>query len=311
MKTPIIILLIIAVLGAGFVGYWFYVRKPAATTTNANLTVNSTRTNGNVNALNTNAGANTNGTTNGTPNGGSRTVGLGEPVTLHKGETAQLAGTDFSVTVDGFVNSPCTGGQCIWSGLAVLMTARAGDATYTTNAQGNFDAGRLPYRVMVQSDYTTTATLTINVWTNTNGSTPTNTNVNSAPTNTNTPPSNTSTGNGNTNSTYSFTEYGLAACYVNQHPSILSQMPQNQLTTEAYRDYTTAPSGNLGCSAYTQTQIDGVRASLITDADGDGLSQNYETFLTTSDAKADSDGDGYNDYQEVLSGYNPLGPGKL
>lgn len=44
-----------------------------------------------------------------------------------------------------------------------------------------------------------------------------------------------------------------------------------------------------------------------TDADGDGLSLMREAELGTQDSRADSDGDGYNDGQEVAGGYNPLG----
>jgi hypothetical protein len=47
------------------------------------------------------------------------------------------------------------------------------------------------------------------------------------------------------------------------------------------------------------------------DTDGDGLSDKLENIYGTDINKKDTDGDGYSDGQEVYSGYNPKGPGKL
>jgi len=47
------------------------------------------------------------------------------------------------------------------------------------------------------------------------------------------------------------------------------------------------------------------------DADADGLSDLAEEALGTDAAKPDSDGDGYNDKQEVLGGFNPVGAGSI
>lgn len=48
------------------------------------------------------------------------------------------------------------------------------------------------------------------------------------------------------------------------------------------------------------------------DTDKDGLSDFSEINTWKTDpTKKDTDGDGFNDGKEVLSGYNPLGPGKL
>ncbi len=48
------------------------------------------------------------------------------------------------------------------------------------------------------------------------------------------------------------------------------------------------------------------------DTDGDGLSDKVELErLGTDPNNIDSDGDGYSDGSEVINGYNPLGPGKL
>lgn len=47
------------------------------------------------------------------------------------------------------------------------------------------------------------------------------------------------------------------------------------------------------------------------DQDGDGLSDVLERSLPTDPAKADTDGDGFNDKEELLRGFNPVGGGKL
>lgn len=47
------------------------------------------------------------------------------------------------------------------------------------------------------------------------------------------------------------------------------------------------------------------------DTDGDGLSNQQETFYRTDSANPDSDGDGYTDGEEVKNGYNPNGAGAL
>ncbi len=46
------------------------------------------------------------------------------------------------------------------------------------------------------------------------------------------------------------------------------------------------------------------------DTDSDGLSDSVEDALGTDKTKADSDGDGYNDKDEIANGYNPSGAGK-
>ncbi len=47
------------------------------------------------------------------------------------------------------------------------------------------------------------------------------------------------------------------------------------------------------------------------DADKDGLPDEMEELFGTDPKKADTDGDGFNDYSEIENGYNPLGAGKL
>lgn len=48
------------------------------------------------------------------------------------------------------------------------------------------------------------------------------------------------------------------------------------------------------------------------DSDGDGLPDVWETTVYRTDPlRVDSDGDRYNDREEIANGYNPLGPGRL
>ncbi len=46
------------------------------------------------------------------------------------------------------------------------------------------------------------------------------------------------------------------------------------------------------------------------DQDGDGLSDDEERAYKTDPMKADTDGDGFGDAQEIKNGYNPLGSGQ-
>ena len=50
---------------------------------------------------------------------------------------------------------------------------------------------------------------------------------------------------------------------------------------------------------------------LVDDPDFDDLDSGQEALYGTDPYKADTDGDGYSDSQEISSGYNPLGAGKL
>ena len=47
------------------------------------------------------------------------------------------------------------------------------------------------------------------------------------------------------------------------------------------------------------------------DSDGDGLADALEIVLTTDPNKTDTDDDGYNDQDELIGGFDPLGSGKL
>lgn len=90
-----------------------------------------------------------------------------------------------------------------------------------------------------------------------------------------------------------------ATCYINKHPEVLQAMPQNEITA-SYNDYVTADPKDLDCDTLDAAKIENAKASLITDADGDGLTVISEDFFETSDAKADTDGNGVNDLQEAL-----------
>ncbi|MDP3964316.1 MAG: DsbA family protein [bacterium] len=47
------------------------------------------------------------------------------------------------------------------------------------------------------------------------------------------------------------------------------------------------------------------------DTDGDRINDIDEQYYGTDKTKADTDSDGYDDYTEITSGYNPLGPGEI
>lgn len=78
----------------------------------------------------------------------------------------------------------------------------------------------------------------------------------------------------------------------------LAEKGQWKLSEELWQD--TAQTGTVN---QNPTQA--------TDDDQDGLSNVEETALGTDLKKADSDGDGYSDLEELNNGYNPTGPGKL
>jgi hypothetical protein len=76
------------------------------------------------------------------------------------------------------------------------------------------------------------------------------------------------------------------------------------------------PHGTLIPSASQDFVVIGVNASIFTDADNDGLPDAWECetgldIVLTAGANSDSDGDGQTDFQEYLSGTNPLDAASL
>jgi len=82
-------------------------------------------------------------------------VELGKEFILRKGERALLKGTDASVRITGFINSPCPkGARCIWSGQKVLLEVAVAGATVPVQGAA------APYLIEVLlSDYKTWAEL--------------------------------------------------------------------------------------------------------------------------------------------------------
>lgn len=99
-------------------------------------------------------------------------------------------------------------------------------------------------------------------------------------------------------------DYQLATCYVNLHPDVLQRMPQNDLTA-SFDDYVNADPKDLGCETFSSTSIESAKTLLTTDADHDGVTAISEEFFGTSDTKADSNGNGINDLEEILNPPNP------
>jgi hypothetical protein len=64
-------------------------------------------------------------------------------------------------------------------------------------------------------------------------------------------------------------------------------------------------------TATSTVDFGGAATSSVIDSDQDGLNDLEEAILGTAATSTDSDNDGYSDYAEVISGYNPLGAGKI
>lgn len=82
------------------------------------------------------------------------TAELGKPFVLRKTQRADLKGTDASLRITGFINSPCPkGARCVWSGQAVHLELTVAGSTVALD-------GNAPYAVEVlSSDYKSKARL--------------------------------------------------------------------------------------------------------------------------------------------------------
>lgn len=80
---------------------------------------------------------------------------LGKEFRLRKNQRADLKGTDASVTIKSFVNSPCPkGARCVWSGQAVILEMTVAGSTVPVESASS------PYAVeTLESDYKTFAVL--------------------------------------------------------------------------------------------------------------------------------------------------------
>lgn len=80
---------------------------------------------------------------------------LGKEFTLRKFQKAEIAGTDASLRLTGFINSPCPkGARCVWSGQAVLLELTIAGSTAAIETS--------PYAVeTLRSDYRTKADLRV------------------------------------------------------------------------------------------------------------------------------------------------------
>lgn len=73
----------------------------------------------------------------------------------------------------------------------------------------------------------------------------------------------------------------------------------------------TAPEGAKPASELSSLLGGGTGAGEGEDADRDGLTDAEESLYKTDPGRADTDGDGHTDGDEVENGYDPLGPGRL
>lgn len=81
--------------------------------------------------------------------------------------------------------------------------------------------------------------------------------------------------------------------------------------TNATTNTNAATNTNTVANTNAATNTNGAPASYAVDTDSDTLNDYLEGWLTTNTRNADSDGDGYQDGNEVVASYSPLGPGTL
>ncbi len=94
-------------------------------------------------------------------NSGKLIVELGENFSIYQDETSQLKNEKVSLTLTGFINSPCPAGtQCIWSGQQVQYELDVDGEKYGIGK--NLSLENSPYTVaIVESDYEKSAVMKI------------------------------------------------------------------------------------------------------------------------------------------------------
>lgn len=94
-------------------------------------------------------------------NSGKLIAELGENFSIYQGETAQVKNEKVSLTLTGFINSPCPAGtQCIWSGQQVHYELDVDGKKYGIGK--NLSLENSPYTVaIVESDYEKSAVMKI------------------------------------------------------------------------------------------------------------------------------------------------------
>jgi hypothetical protein len=101
----------------------------------------------------------------------------------------------------------------------------------------------------------------------------------------------------------------MSSCYLNKYPNDVQYFPENLRDKNAYVP-DKANEDDMEfikkyCSNYTQEAFDYFAKLIRTDADKDGLNVYLEVIFSIDDNKLDTDNDGYNDLEEVVSGHNP------
>lgn len=97
-----------------------------------------------------------------------------------------------------------------------------------------------------------------------------------------------------------YTTFGLSILFKSFNQPVEVEAPeQEDITDEPMYLFSALP------------MEDAADAAAQTDLDADGLSNEEEAAWGTSSLSADSDNDGYDDYTEIVNGYNPNGSGIL
>ncbi|MFH0873288.1 MAG: hypothetical protein V1846_00390 [Candidatus Komeilibacteria bacterium] len=93
-----------------------------------------------------------------------------------------------------------------------------------------------------------------------------------------------------------YRNYALAVCYARTHAAALNTFPSGSLRNDMQ---TAIDDQSQTCNEFTTEEINGIAGLLNTDSDSDGVNALLEQYYGTSDTKADTDGDGVKDLQEI------------